>query len=354
MMNTHDPSSEPGGPGSGGTAATVAQRLQRAAGGAVSMQALFSGTDQVLVASEALQPFLHHAADGRLGWKSLRLTHGDNGDTVRDLWHGARDRGDARGDVTVEGADGQGRTMEISLVRLEHDAEAGDMLLQMHDVTEARAAQRQRVESDRLRLLARFAGRVAHEVNNPLGGLKNAALLLRRHGGTQADRERYAEIIDREVNNIAQVVRELYEALQWGDVARGDASLPDMVRSALGSLDGRRDGVEVEIDIDRTARWVGVPEAVVRLLVYTMLRHAFKASPAGGSIYIRAHAVGDAVVLRIDDEGMPATAGQRPDLLFSLPYAREVLEVFGGSLDVGDSSHGGISLVTRWPMAQPQ
>jgi hypothetical protein len=63
--------------------------------------------------------------------------------------------------------------------------------------------------------------------------------LLRRLGHNESDRDRYADTIDREVDNIAQVVRQLYETLEWGDVTRLDSSVPDVVQTALQTLAGQ-------------------------------------------------------------------------------------------------------------------
>lgn len=346
---------------------TLDEQLEHAAGSAVSLQALFTGDDRLLIASAGLQPFLYDASEGFLGYESLRRSSADDGSAARELWQLARDGGNSRGDVTVEGIDGHARVMEMSLVRLEHGARPGDLLLQMHDVTAQRAAERRIAESERLLLLGRLAGRVAHEINNPLGGIKNAATLLRRLGHKEADRERYVDTIDREVDNIARVVRQLYETLQWGDVSRLDASLPEVIQAALNTLQGSRSDVAVDVHIEPEARRVAAPEAVVRLVVYTVLRNALNASPDGSTVAVRGRRVDQQVILRIEDEGVgipegqregllrqpPAArhgARQRSDLIFGLPFARQVLEVFNGSIAIEATGKGGAAFVTRWPL----
>ena len=193
--------------------------------------------------------------------------------------------------------------MDISLLRLGEDPGPAEMLLQARDVTTLRGVERRHIESQRLQLLGRLAGRIAHEINNPLGGLKNAAALLRRLGHNEADRERYADTIDREVENIAQVVRQLYETLEWGDVTRLDCSVPEVVQTALETLAGQRGEVTVEVQIEPEARRVAAPEAVVRLVVYTLLRNASNASPAGGTVLIAGRRLDGDINLDINDEG---------------------------------------------------
>ena len=254
--------------------------------------------------------------------------------------------------------------MDVSLLLLGEVGDHREMLLQMRDVTTLRGAERRHIESQRLLLLGRLAGRVAHEINNPLGGLKNAAALLRRLGHNEADRARYADTIDREVENIAQVVRQLYETLEWGDVSRLDASVPEVVQTALQTLSGRYAAVAVDVRIAPDARRVAAPEAVVRLVVYTLLRNALNASPQGGTVLITSRRFESDIVLNIDDQGpgvpvelrdslLRKTVKQgkkaRSDLILGLPFAREVLEVFDGTLTIESTPAGGASFVTKWP-----
>jgi C4-dicarboxylate-specific signal transduction histidine kinase len=217
-------------------------------------------------------------------------------------------------------------------------------------------------------LLGRLAGRVAHEINNPLGGLSNAAALLRRMGHNTADRERYVDTMEREVQNIAHVVRQLYETLEWGDTSRLEASVPEVVRGALDSLGEHYGEISVWQEIAPEARLVAVPEAVLRLVMYTVLRNALNAPQRGGRIQVLGRRDGDDVIILVNDRGpdiAPELQGavrrgtqartrveNRADLALGLPFAREVLEVFDGILEVEDGTeNSGTAFTTRWPVS---
>jgi signal transduction histidine kinase len=340
-------------------------RLERAAAHAVSMQALFGIDDRLLIASPGVDPFIGHETGGLPGTDRLLVAGDGERDTLVALWGEARRDGSARGDVRLQAPAGDVRIMDVSLLRLGEDDGPAEILLQARDVTTLRGAERRHVESQRLQLLGRLAGRIAHEINNPLGGLKNAAALLRRLGHNTADRARYADTIDREVENIAQVVRQLYETLEWGDVTRLDCSVPDVVQTALETLAGHPAEVTVDVRIEPDARRVAAPEAVVRLVVYTLLRNALNASPHGGTVLIAGERLDGQISLQVRDEGpgvppdlRDALLGKvaaprdgrkrRSDLILGLPFAREVLEVFDGTLSIEGPPGGGASFVTRW------
>jgi C4-dicarboxylate-specific signal transduction histidine kinase len=102
--------------------------------------------------------------------------------------------------------------------------------------------------------------------------------------------------------------------------------------------------------------------------MYTVLRNAFGASTSGGRVQVLGRREGDDVVITVNDHGPDITpAGgaatrraapvrgrvdSRADLALGLPFAREVLEVFDGALEVEDGAeNGGTAFTTRWPVS---
>ena len=78
----------------------------------------------------------------------------------------------------VRRRDGSEVELEVTLARL--DAPGGPVVQAvLHDRTERRALERRQVQSERLDALARFAGGIAHQFNNLLGGILTHASLLR-------------------------------------------------------------------------------------------------------------------------------------------------------------------------------
>ena len=61
--------------------------------------------------------------------------------------------------------------------------------------------------------LARFAAHLAREINNPLAGISNAAVLLRTAVPPSHPQYQYLAIIEREVARIAEVTRQMCRSL---------------------------------------------------------------------------------------------------------------------------------------------
>ncbi len=72
-------------------------------------------------------------------------------------------------------------------------------------------AQGQLVNSERLAALGEMSAKVAHEINNPLGIIKNYILLIKRTIEENPEALDYSNIVGHEIDRIAQIVRELLE-----------------------------------------------------------------------------------------------------------------------------------------------
>lgn len=74
-----------------------------------------------------------------------------------------------------------------------------------------RTTQEQLVQSERLAALGEMSAKVAHEINNPLGIIKNYLLLADKAVGDNKEAIEYTGIVSDEIDRIAQIVRELLD-----------------------------------------------------------------------------------------------------------------------------------------------
>ncbi len=74
-----------------------------------------------------------------------------------------------------------------------------------------RATQQQLLQSEKLAALVEMSAKIAHEVNNPLGIIKNYMLLLKRATEQNPEAGEYADVVRQEIDRIATIVKQLLE-----------------------------------------------------------------------------------------------------------------------------------------------
>jgi nitrogen-specific signal transduction histidine kinase len=71
--------------------------------------------------------------------------------------------------------------------------------------------EKRRADSEKLVATGRMAAWIAHEINNPLGGIKNSFLLVKDAIRSDHPHYSYVERIEREIDRIAAIVRRMFD-----------------------------------------------------------------------------------------------------------------------------------------------
>lgn len=98
----------------------------------------------------------------------------------------------------------------VSPLQDQYGRSLGTILL-LRDLTRRREMEEDLKRSDRLAMLGTLAAGLAHEIKNPLGGIKGAAQLLRRALARDSSLVEYAEIMIREVDRVNHLIEQLLD-----------------------------------------------------------------------------------------------------------------------------------------------
>jgi len=224
-------------------------------------------------------------------------------------------------------------------------------------------------EAERLAVVGELAAVVAHEVRNPLTGVRSLAQRLAEEVVDDERRRRWAGVILEETSRVERLVSNLLE------MARR-APRPDVGVTPLGPLfedlallagaRAARAGVTLESDAgDLTA---GAPREALAQALMNLLLNAIAYSPHGGRVRLLAELEGEGgtrVCIRVLDQG-PGVPGEERERIFEpfqsgraggtglgLSVVRRLARELEWGVEVDDAPGGGAEFRLHVPLAAP-
>ncbi|MBU0492222.1 MAG: cell wall metabolism sensor histidine kinase WalK [Chloroflexi bacterium] len=181
-------------------------------------------------------------------------------------------------------------------------AEPGTCLVILQDLTRVRRLETVRRD---------FISNISHELRTPLASLK--ALVDTLRDGALADppaAQRFLNHMDRELDALTQMVRELLELarIESGQVPFRLAPTPvaDVVLPAVERLRPQADraGLQLTVDLPADLPPVLADAERIRQVVTNLVHNALKFTPAGGAVSVTATAGAGEVVIAVRDTGV--------------------------------------------------
>jgi PAS domain S-box-containing protein len=174
-----------------------------------------------------------------------------------------------------------------------------------------RESERRQAEAEKLAATGLMAARIAHEINNPLAGIKNSFRLIRDAVPKDHPDRDMVKRIEREIDRIAQVVRQMYEL--YSPRAQTPREIP--IGEAIGDVVAmlaplcREYEVTVEMEPVPAELRAWAPEGSLQQILYNLTVNALNASPRGGFVNICVKYVDKGFVrisIRDHGHGIPA------------------------------------------------
>lgn len=215
----------------------------------------------------------------------------------------------------------------------------------MAGAIDARAeAERRLAERERFVSLGRLSSSLAHEINNPLGGLLNATDTIRTYADRPDVVRKSAALIDRGLRHLRDVSRVILEENRIDRSGRSlSASDFDDLRLLFEPETTRR-GQKLEWRIEGgndTLR--GAPSGPVRQIALNLLLNASSAASDGGMVSLRVEDDRGWLKLTVSDDGPGLSDAARARLMSEAPLepgggvglrlVRDLVAVLGGRVD---------------------
>ena len=247
------------------------------------------------------------------------------------------------------------------------DRQMGYVIAKIEDVAERmQQQQRDMMRAEQLSTMGQLAAGVAHEVRNPLTGIKllvEAALRSRnpRPLGTEDVR-----MIHREVARLEQTVQGFLDFARLPAAERAPCDLRDVVAQAreLVRIRARQQNVDFVVHDPGQAVVAAVDRGQFGTVLVNLFFNALDAMPRGGRLDVTLAAHDGSIRLEVSDSGggiVPQVAGRlfhpftttKPNGTgLGLSVSMRILEEHGGSITAGNRPEGGARFVITLPVRE--
>ncbi len=168
-----------------------------------------------------------------------------------------------------------------------------------------RSAQQQLVQSEKLAALGEMSAKIAHEVNNPLGIIKNYVLLLRRACDGNDEAHKHVSIVGEEIDRIAHIVRQLLEFHRPNAIAYEPVDVAEVIDSVLELWEHQLSSVGIDLVRDYADDCLPVSGSAENLkqVFLNLIINARDVMIQGGTLKIEVARQDNNLVARFIDNG---------------------------------------------------
>jgi two-component system, NtrC family, sensor histidine kinase HydH len=262
---------------------------------------------------------------------------------------------------------------EVGAMTLEGSNQLGDLDEQLDRVVgrvqavchRLQVQERDLLRAEQLAAVGHLAAGVAHEIRNPLTGIKFLVEAAMRPNDATPLTPEDLGLIRQEVLRIERTVQGLLNYARSAPAVPGRWDLRDLLAEAVAVVRGRADAksVIVQETIGSEAMITNVDRDQILSALTNLLINAIEAAPSSGEVEIRAeHVPGDGTLkVEVIDNGpgvdpaiadrlfTPFTTTKRTGTGLGLTLARRVAQEHGGTLTAASRHEGGACFILTLP-----
>jgi signal transduction histidine kinase len=222
-------------------------------------------------------------------------------------------------------------------------------------------------ERDRLALLGELAATIAHEVRNPLTGIRSLTQRIAEAPLEDEKRAHYAEVILGEITRLDRFVGNLTDMARRGNARDGDSAGPTELRPLFDDLcllvDSRARRAGARIVAAPAEVSVGAPREPLAQALLNLLLNALAHAPEGSVVELGAEPRAGHIAIHVRDHG-PGIPAELRERIFEpfhtdsggtglgLTVVRRLAQEHEWSLDLVDAQGGGAEFRLTVPAAR--
>jgi signal transduction histidine kinase len=253
--------------------------------------------------------------------------------------------------------------------------------LELEQKVEERAGELQRAQEqlfrvERFAATGRLAANIAHEINNPLGVIKNYLHLFRQKQPQMDDTSSEAlKIVQEELDRIARIVRNLLDFYKPGAAVPENLAINEEIGNLMPLLEPgfRKRQIRLNLELEDGLPAIQLPRDHLRQVLLNLLKNAEDAVDNGGQVTVRTGLVDEIntarIMLEVSDNGCGIPVedhaqifepfftrkreGQPQGTGLGLAVTYGIVQSAGGSIEIESKPGAGTSIRISLPCVGP-
>lgn len=222
-----------------------------------------------------------------------------------------------------------------------HDDEIGNLIHRFENLCgrlekaqeELDRTMQQAFYNEKMASLGQLTAGIAHEINNPLGGLLNCVKTLEEEPDNLEIHQRYMPLLEKGLKRIEHIMRQLLNFGRKVPLSYSKVDIDGIIRECFELLEYKLKNIRLNLEL-------GVEEAycidieAMRQIIVNMGLNAIQAMPDGGELTVTSKHSSREIMVRIEDTGM----GIDPSVI------DKIFDPFFTTKDVGEGTGLGLAV----------
>ena len=226
-------------------------------------------------------------------------------------------------------------------------------------------AHQQAFYNEKMAALGQITAGIAHEINNPLGGLLNCVSNMQDDPKNSELQSRYLPLLDKGLHQIESIMRQLLNFGRNGPLQLRKADIDEEIRECMSLLQYRMKNIKLNLRLC-IADPVCVDTEAIKQIVVNIGLNAIQAMPDGGELTISSSSESDYIKIVFTDTGVgideqiranifdpfftTKEVGQGTGLGLAVTYS--LIQKMEGTIEVDSIADEGTTFTIRIPIIQ--
>ena len=193
--------------------------------------------------------------------------------------------------------------------------------------------------SEKMASLGQLTAGIAHEINNPLGGLLNCIKTMEEEPENLELHNRYIPLLDKGLKRIEHIMRQLLNFGRKTPLTYSKVDIDEIIRECFELLAYRLKNITLALDLNLQESYFIDIEALRQIIINTAL-NAIQAMPEGGSLAVSTNRTYTRIVITVEDTG----SGIEPAVM------SKIFDPFFTTKEVGEGT--GLGLAVTYSLVQ--